>query len=547
MALDCWSPRWEEDSGRSPESPVSSFRTRSARLNRRSSNVWLASAVMDGALTTSESRSHSSRIGLDTMPGEIIALILQHVVDDGEPYSLYQLLTTCGRIYDVGIAALYRHVLFRYPQTFDKFRWSIEATRFGQHVRVLDFSAFTSVGLGRSARDNAAVEMVTSRTLARCLDQCPNVCEFLASESIDVDLDSDVIDQILALPLLRTLDFCGASDAVFISGLKHSQILKSSTTLENLSRLSLHCCSTIPRDVLHSVLSKLSSITMLDLTHTQVTGAELDAMPESAVNLTHLSLARCSKAGGADIVRFIEKRGANLKWLRLCYEISRPCPLTEGQVSRILQVLPEHLTHLDLYGVRVGKDQLLSNEWIKNLESLSLGYANMSLDEVIEVLESCPKLEYVNLTGISSISMSVVQEGSVLNANPGIEMFEFSASMLQSLARVDLPGFIVDVGRGRRAWLHREESQQRSSIPGDDTAEGVQQKPFSFVSLAQERMEAKNRLPVTHQRHPPPGNSPLWRHASHKLNISEIDVGGATSPTLAAGVGIYNYYSFNIL
>lgn len=547
MSFDHWSPEWEKGSGVSPDAYGDVCRRRSTPLNRRNSNIWLASAIMDSGLTTGMNFRNNSRIGLDTLPGEIIAIILQNVADDGEPYSLYQLLTTCGRIYDVGIAALYRHVLFHYPQTFDKFRWSIEATRFGQHVRVLDFSAFTSVGLGRSARDNATVEMVTSQTIARCLDQCPNVCEFLASESIDTDLSSGVIDQILALPLLRTLDFCGASDNVFISGVKNSRILHGPGFLENLSRLSLHCCSTLAPEALHSILSKLSSVTMLDLTHTQIRGAELDSMPDSETQLTHLSLARCSKATGSDIVRFIRRKGRNLQWLRLSYEISRPCPLTKDQVSQVLRALPETISHLDLYGLRVDKNQLLDNVSTQNLLSLSLGYAEMSLDDVIEVLNRCPRLEYVNLLGVTSISRAVVQDTSLLNANPGIDMFEFSTNVLKSLTGVSIPGFLVDVGRGRRAWLHRVDSGPRKSIPGDPLFIDKPQKPFSFARLAQERMEANYNPPAIQKPLPPPGNSPIWRHASHKLNISEIDVGGATSPTLAAGIGIYNYYSFNVL
>lgn len=536
----------------------------SSSLSRRNSTVWLASMSMDvNRMTHSRSVTRSQSVysfqtlteneptnqfkspRLDTLPMELITLILQFIaISENGPQNLYKVLSVCGRFYDVGVATLYRHVIFRYPHTFDKFRWSIESTGYGQHVRVLDFSAFTSIGLGRSRRMNMEIQMVSDQSIYRVLELCPGINEFLGGEAIDIDLSTFVVDKLLSMPVLNTIDFCGANETTFVSAIATSLFMNPDFTLWNLTKLSLHCCNTLPAHCLKAIMSKLVSAQRLDLTHTSLTEDGLLAVPESA-KLTHLSLSRCVKLSSHSLVKFLVLHPATkkLKWLNLMFEATKPNPLTPHDFDTIVKFLPQSITHLNLNGLPVTEKHLYLLNYTK-IRSLGIAHSDITLAALRRFLPLCTDLKYIDLTGMACITKWVIQDPEFMNCNRSIEMFEVSQDVLEGLKGVNIPGWVVNPGRGRRGWIHRVHAQKQ---PQQEAAPTKQ--PFSFAQLAKERLEKQRAGNVPQKRTeapgPPPAWDPIWRHASHKVNVSEIGIGGVPTPAIFGQEGLYNYYSLH--
>lgn len=557
--IEEYSPDWD--------TPAALKERRRSSLSRRNSSVWLASAAMDSqgpSRAVSRCPSgwnltgltpltpltpvipHKKKRSLDSLPQEILTIILQYVVSsDTGPADLCRLLATCGRIYDLGVAMLYRHVVFRTPHAFDKFRWSIEGTGYGQHVRVFDFSAFTSVGLGRTKRMNSEIQMVTASTIRRALDLCSQLVEFLAAESIDTDLDAAVLDQLLTMPVLQTLDFCGATAPQFIEQLHGSLVMQQDFSFYTLTKLSLHCCNTIPAETLTAFLSKCPNLTRLDVTHTQLTDEALHAVPPT-VQLTHLSLSRCVRVSNHGMVRFLVLHPAckKLKWLNLMFEATKPNPLGHRDIDTILRFLPKGMTYLNIYGQKV-TDDLLQLIDTSKLRSLWLGYTQVTMKGLEHFLPSCRSLKFVNLSGIPSISTWTLKSQEFQNLSSTVDMFEFSPETLDKLAK--MRGFFVFQGRGRRCWLFRSKDKV---LEREQSQHNLRQTSFSFGQVALDRINARNQarrpmVQVQQTEKPPPSWDPIWRYASVKVNVSLIGLGNVSSPAIYGNEGFYNYYAYH--
>ena len=238
----------------------------------------------------------------------------------------------------------------------------------GQFVEFMDFQIFTSIGLGRTGRMNQEIQMVTSKTILQALELTPNLIEFLASENIQDDLDEHVLNYLFNnSPKLQALDFCGASSESFVSAFQKliindpineldddEVVVKSS--LENLFKISFHDCSNLTPDVFIKILPHLPNLRRLDLTHTSITSTILNTYLPHSIELTHISLAKCSKLTTKDLINFLTNHPAVcnnlLTWLNLQIDSNMVSPLNEVYLYYTLKHLKaENLRYLNLGGL----------------------------------------------------------------------------------------------------------------------------------------------------------------------------------------------------
>lgn len=502
---------------------------------------------------------------LDTLPPEILTQILQEVVlqqCDGNPSNYYstttffaKLLTTCSAFYDVGTPILYRHVAFADPHTFDKFLTSIKSTGYGMLTKTMDFSGFTSVGLGRTAKMNDEIQMLTSKTISLALDLCPNLHEFLASENIEKDMDHHVLTKLFVeMPFLQALDFCGATDQRFVQALATTA---AAMPYSLISRLSLHGCSTLSPAILATLLAKLPRLSRLDLTHTQVTSPALLALPQSAC-LSHLSLSKCVRLSSEGTLKFLvlHKATRALHWLNLLFEVTRPSPISWQDLDTILRYLPA-LKYLNLHGLPVHRLDSLAN--MDSLQSLSLGYAPVSLAALQALLPKLTQLKYLDLSGNPNINLWTVQDPALLNANRSIEMFELSTDLLARMDGVKLPGFSTVVGQGRRGWLVRTPPPAAATTTAAATTDAAAPaQRFTFSNFAETRIRNRSLSPPTTSTSRSPHRSPsqpahtqtdmmgtpVWTKASRKINVCFVGIGGTATADACKERGIYLYYGY---
>lgn len=509
--------------------------------------------------SSADLQSLNKKPSLDTLPPEILTQILQEVVlqqCDGNPSNYYstttffaRLLTTCSAFYDVGTPILYRHVAFADPHTFDKFLTSIQVTGYGMLTKTMDFSGFTSVGLGRTAKMNDEIQMLTSKTISMALDLCPNLHEFLASENIEKDMDHRVLTKLFVeMPFLQAIDFCGATDQRFVQALATTAAAMPSS---NILRLSLHGCSTVSPGILETLLAKLPRLTRLDLTHTQVTSPALLGMPQTAT-LSHLSLSKCVRLSSEGTLKFLvlHKATRTLQWLNMLFEVTRPSPISSQDLDTILRYLPA-LKYLNLHGLPVRRLDSLAT--MKTLQSLSLGYAPVSLAALQALLPKLPQLKYLDLSGNPNINLWTVQDPALLHANRSIEMFELSTDLLSRMDGVKLPGFSTVVGQGRRGWLVRTPPPATAATTTPDPAPAQR---FTFSNFAETRIRNRSMSPTSTSSRSPPRSptqvhtqtdmmgTPVWTKASRKINVCFVGIGGTATADACKERGIYLYYGY---
>lgn len=520
------------------------------------------------------------------LPKEILSNIFEQVIlleCDGSPSAYYStvhsfssILSTCSAFYTVGIPILYKHAAFSDPLSFDTFLTSIQTTGFGDLVRTLDFSGFTT-GVGRSARMN---KTLTPTNLAAALDECPNLTEFLASEAIDTVLNSVVLTKLTALPYLSAIDFCGATDSAFVEALSELALSPSPHAFPQITRLSLHGCSTIPSQAIQGLLRRLPNLARLDLTHTNVTADALLALPITA-RLTHLSLSKCGLLSSQGTKEFLALHPAvaSLQWLNLMFHRTNPAPISSIDLSSILSSLPP-VQYLNLHGLPA---QDLDSIPTSNLQSLSIAYADISIYALKQFLPKVPTLQYLDLSGNPYINIWTIQDLSLLNSNPTIRMFEFSASLLAKMDGIAIPGFSAALGQGQRGWLIRG-----SSVPGtarlsykthagpsvvsgpqvEPTMSSPDHKRFTFQAYAKSRppspevvsmagkssrahVQVAGRSRVCSPPAPRPVSvlgmdmgAPEWEHASRKVNMCLVGIGGNRTMDSCRERGIYLYYGY---
>ena len=307
-------------------------------------------------------------------------------------------------------------------------------------------------------------------------------------------MDEAVLRKVLfGLPNLRALDLCASSSAAYVQAFKGAVsglVSGESISINNLRRLSLHECFTLPSPELELLLSQLPSLTHLDLCHTRVTDKALMSIPKTAT-LTHINLGRCAQITGAGVVDFLASHPAvsALVYLNLACDVSRYRLLWELDIDRLLPSLPSSLRSLNLSGAKVKTRhvaQLLP--LTKHLEELGLGFAELSMIDLKSLfvpvrqanvdtadpgcnVEWRPSsLHYLDLTGVASVSVSALfnKTNALLDSiSYPLEVIELGdkviAGLRESRNANKSSGWVVKE-LGRRAWYVRELMEDSHTI-----------------------------------------------------------------------------------
>lgn len=405
-------------------------------------------------------------------------------------------------IYRMTLSTLYSRVVFPHSSIFSKFLTHISKyPELGCLVRRMDFSQFTSVGLGRTRKMNSEIQNLTSATLLKCLSLTPHIKEFLAAESIDEDVDARVIEKVFCdLPMLQAVDFCASSSPPFAKGM--AEVISPNNpklpAMFDIKRVGFHACSTLPSSVFSTLLPRMPRLTHLDLTHTLVTDDALRSIPHTA-RITHLSLSKCNKLHGPAVVEFLLTHPAvkNLVYLNLHYDISRYRLLSTADVDQLLPNLPTTLRSLNLNGAKINSTHTgYLRRLATHLEELSLGHADLSIEDINSLILGEPReddgnmsdstvsttaaaepahkstLCYLGLSNVAALTPNVVifPETCVLTHPDSfpLQVIEFSDKVLDGLKEKPVAskklGWLVK-SQSRRGWYVRDNV---GTLPGGE-------------------------------------------------------------------------------
>ncbi|PWY87548.1 leucine rich repeat domain protein [Aspergillus heteromorphus CBS 117.55] len=433
---------------------------------------------------------------LERLPPEVLDYLISMLAIDVPPngyaprnVDLIACLLASKTLHAATLGVLYRNMTFPHSIIFSKaLQHMSRYPALGTLVRRLDFSHFTSVGLGRTKQMNSEIQNLTSKTLLQCLNLLPNLKECLLQEHVEGDISMEVIQKLFTgLPNLFAVDFCGCSSQSF-SGLFLEALITSPglpATLPNLRRVSLHECSSLPASVFEILLPRLVNLTHLDVTHTQISEDALFSIPESA-KITHLSLSRCSRLRGSRVVEFLSTHPAvtgSLVFLNLLTDPTRSRLLEEENVHALLPNLPTTLRSLNLGGAKVTSAHTHALVPLtKHLEELGLSSCELTGQDINsffvpsrpvteELTSSHPPepwvpstLCYLDLNKANQLTI-----GTIFNPNACViltqqsyplQVIEFSDKLIAPLrersrtARVS-PGWTVRE-LGRRGWYVRD-------------------------------------------------------------------------------------------
>ncbi|EKV07392.1 hypothetical protein PDIG_72530 [Penicillium digitatum PHI26] len=440
---------------------------------------------------------------LERLPPEVLDQIISNLAVDLPPngyaprnVDLVSCLLASHTLHAATLGVLYRNMTFPHSIIFSKaLNHMSQYPALGTLVRRLDFSHFTSVGLGRTKQMNAEIQNLTSKTLLQCLELLPNLRECLLQEHLEGDISVEVIRKLfMGMPNLRAVDFCGCSTQAF-SGVFQEAVIGGpalSMTLPNLKCLSLHECSTIPPPMFDYLLPRLVNLTHLDLTHTQVNDSALVSIPETA-RISHLSLSRCTRLRPCALVEFLTTHPSvkeSLVYLNLLTDPTRFRLLEENDVSALLPNLPDTLRSLNLGGAKITSDHVPHLvPMTKHLEELGLSSADLSVadvnaffgryrDPVTGVETDAPStLCYLDLAKVPQMTIGAIFNTSTCsllsNQSYPLQVVEFSDKIITPLRerakthRTSVGWTVRDLGR--RGWYVREPSSMPHE-PHDDGA-----------------------------------------------------------------------------
>ncbi|KAL3489380.1 hypothetical protein BJX62DRAFT_252683 [Aspergillus germanicus] len=443
---------------------------------------------------------------LEKVPPEILDQIISHLALDVPPngytprnVDLVACLLTSKTLHAATLSVLYRNMTFPHSIIFSKaLNHMSQYPALGTLVRRLDFSHFTSVGLGRTKQMNSEIQNLTSKTLLTFLNLLPNLKECLLQEHLEGDLSVEVIAKLfLDLPNLHAIDFCGSSSSSFSALFQQALTFGAGLplTLPNLRRISLHECSGIPSSAFELLLPRLVNLTHLDVTHTQISDDALFAIPETA-KITHLSVSRCIRLRGSKVVEFLTTHPAvcdSLVFLNVMTDASRYRLLEEEDVHKLLPKLPTTLRSLNLGGAKVTSshtDALIP--LTKHLEELGLSSADLSAKDLNRFFTPSqpagedalasetavwvpPTLCYLDLTKIPGLTVGVVFNTNAClllsKQSYPLQVIEFSDKLITPLREKPKntktsPDWTVRE-LGRRGWYVRDPASMPNT-PIDD-------------------------------------------------------------------------------
>ncbi|BFZ59839.1 hypothetical protein YB2330_000860 [Saitoella coloradoensis] len=412
---------------------------------------------------------------IERLPVEILQKILGEVATQpGGIYNSLKDLNACLTVSKVfhayTLPLLYSHVPISASPVFAKFLHGLQGDPFkGSLVKTLDFSGFTSVGMGRTGRMNKEIQMFTATTLDMCLALTPNLQQLLLSEHVEHDIDFNIIARLLGgdMPYIKALDFCAITSNELVRAMTDFvdvNMLSAAPffALPRLERLSFHECSTIPSRVFAALLPRLHKLTHLDLTHTQVTSDTLMSISRKA-RLQHLSLSRCSKLSTEAVAEFLLTHPAARNLVSLNLRASGKV-MSEDHLDIILPSLPRTLKSINLGGnTEFGDNHLPLLP--STVEELGIAWSKVTIDGLKENLS--PNIHTVDLTGVRNATAFSILNNFLLTPNPmqprtfhhNIRVFELSdvlISHLDAFASKSVAWRVVQ-GRGRRGWIVRND------------------------------------------------------------------------------------------
>lgn len=534
-----------------------------------------------------------------SLPLEILYQIIEIVYYDDNTTSINSNLENFSKtiplllkaINTISLRFLYKYANFNRPHSFDKFLQNlVKYPTLGQFVEFMDFQIFTSIGLGRTGRMNQEIQMVTSKTILQALELTPNLIEFLASENIQDDLDEHVLNYLFNnSPKLQALDFCGASSESFVSAFQKliindpineldddEVVVKSS--LENLFKISFHDCSNLTPDVFIKILPHLPNLRRLDLTHTSITSTILNTYLPHSIELTHISLAKCSKLTTKDLINFLTNHPAVcnnlLTWLNLQIDSNMVSPLNEVYLYYTLKHLKaDNLRYLNLGGLPLNEKILrLIKANFPRLESLSLSHSSIELNDVNEYLNENKNIRYLDITGCKKITRWNLSHILKANYDSPLTAIEFDYKLLFELttgefmkilplqsSNMNLLSYETKEpeiwkfydNEGRRSWIYK-------IVPGDPDYNSIlnnNNKALTNANLTFYDLETGEKI-IQRVKKPE-----FLKYASRKINCSvgyfNLNMVKKKNyiqnilkeniwPVEFSQRGIYNYYSLNI-
>ncbi|ESX02987.1 hypothetical protein KL918_002240 [Ogataea parapolymorpha] len=453
--------------------------------------------------------------------------------------------------YLLSLKYVFRYANFTRSIFFDRFLRNLQKNNLlGSYVKFLDFSEFTSVGLGRTGQMMQEIQMVTHKTILQCLELTPNLTEFLASESIEGDIDGVVVDHLFnKLPKLEAVDFCGSSGIGFSQSFSNLHIFPNS----NVKNLSFHECTDLTNEAFTSILRNLTALERLDLSHTQVTIQTLNDSLQESARLTHLSIARCSRLGAArHLIEFLTKHPAvnndSLLWLNLQVDTNIASPFNTNTLTFLLgNMNASNLRYLNLAGVDVEpKHLMLIAERFPALESLVIAHSQLSIDDLLLVLSSLHNLKFIDLTGNKNITRWSLDNNQLLTCCPTLQAIEVDYKVVDLLddttgkLRVYNNGALEiwktynDNGKGRRAWVFKlNEVQLKKELNGQSL--NFNNNLVYFDINTGRKIMQKIERPA------------FLKYASRKINCSKglFQNDELAFPGEFTERGIYKYYSLN--
>lgn len=199
----------------------------------------------------------------------------------------------------------------------------------------------------------------------------------------------------------------GSWDVACSSAITTDDVVILPTSLDNLS---LHMCSSLSESsVLVPLLSSMSALKKVDLSHTKVTTSTLWNIVPNA--LTELSLRycrglTCCNAG----LPYLLARFQRLTYLNLAMDPnlggSRFC---ESCLTQMMSNITPQLKSLDISGsLELNDDHLDAIPQNHQLEKLSLAHCRgITLEAVLRLIKRSPKLSYINVAGVTSVEMTL--------------------------------------------------------------------------------------------------------------------------------------------
>ncbi|KAH3903004.1 Lug1p SCDLUD_000608 [Saccharomycodes ludwigii] len=369
---------------------------------------------------------------------------------------------------------------------------NITKIMYSDMIEIVDFSELTSIGLGRSQYMNKEIKNLTSKTLWKFLENCPNIKGFLANEHIQMDLDHKIISYLLNK--MEALDFCGCTGDTFsdnfVKSVQHSGI---DGNYSKLTKLGLNNCTDLPKKDIYQVLLKsMKGLRKLDLSRTCIDDRILKIFPIMH-NLTHFSIGMCSNLTPYGILDFItyhptmtaSKFGNNidnkLQWLNLQVG-NQYSTWTSIHVTILLKKLiinghNKTLKYLNLNGLPVTEKHLnILSENFPNLVSLHISDCEAPTSLLREFISKMKYLKFINLNNSKFIKewyFFTNAKYELLNCSESLVSIELSFktwSKLQSFSdnhsimvphtNGDTSNMIqwtcyLDSSFGRRFWIYR--------------------------------------------------------------------------------------------